>query len=205
MGHPCFNSESNSTLYRSPSDGRILFTPRYFVLWYSDGLSPSGSHHSPGTQSCHVAHLQCREKLFSFAFRTPQAKLQNDGFFMHSLVWTLAGFSYYILYFWLSPEMAGNASWALSVFCLGLFWNSLNWVSSSLAQAAGYFRLSTLLILVSTIGYLLLLPFALSQGLKVLASLWSFRFVVDTLLLSHFMAKKFPNFSWFFGRNYYCW
>lgn len=108
------------------------------------------------------------------------------------LLWLLAGFSSLILRFWLNPEMSINASVYLTIFSLGLLWNSLTWVTFNILQSHGYFKELTLLQFFSTVLYLIALSMSFSFGLIVFAWLWTIRFMVDTLLFSWLCIKKIP-------------
>ncbi len=109
------------------------------------------------------------------------------------ILWLLAGLSPLILRLWLNPEMGQNAAAFLTIFSLGLLWNSLTWVTFNVVQAHGYFKELTLLQMVSTVFYLIALPLSLPLGLSFVAWLWTVKFILDTLLFPWFCARKIPQ------------
>lgn len=100
-------------------------------------------------------------------------------------------FSYLIIELWISKEYANNSSHLMQIFVVGIYINSLNWISFALLQTKETLVKWTAIIpIFELIIYLPAFLFATQHsGLVGAAYVWSIRLIIDAIIFFVFSIK----------------
>lgn len=115
---------------------------------------------------------------------------------MGAVMLTVIVFSHKALHLWLGDSFADSAYIVVIILSIGIFFNSLAQVPHTLLQGGGHVKLTALIHLFEAAIYAPALFFIVPKyGIEGVAVLWSFRALVDLILLLYF-CKKVTGFPY---------
>jgi O-antigen/teichoic acid export membrane protein len=110
-------------------------------------------------------------------------------------------YSHEIFFLWLGKAWASSES-ITQILCLGILFNSANWVNFSFLQSKGKESTTAKIPLVEFVIYIPLFMAGLKYwGLLGVGMAWSFRLILDYVFFSLYSAKYFADLKKALGRS----